>query len=75
MARAGVDIQESIFELGRADQRLAVLCDSVYFIVARVDVVVVPEADLYQGVVVDRIYKIFQDLQDLLILKNPVNRV
>ena len=59
-----MDLQEFIFELGRADQRVAVLRDSVYFVVARVDVVVVPEADLYQGVVVDRIYKIFQDLQD-----------
>ena len=46
-----MDLQEFILELGRADQRVALLRDSVYFVVARVDVVVVPEADLYQGVV------------------------
>ena len=59
MARARLDIQESLLELSGADQRVAVLSDSVYFVVARVDVVVVPEADLYQ----------------CLILKNPVNPV
>ena len=40
---------------------------------AGVDVVVVPEADLYQGVVVDRIYKIYR--MNRIYLVNSVNPV
>ena len=46
-------LQEFIFELGGADQCVVVLCDSVYFVLALVDVVIVPEADLYQSLTTD----------------------
>jgi hypothetical protein len=42
-----VDLSKHVFILGRADQRVACLCDNVYFAVVVFDVVAVPEARVY----------------------------
>ena len=53
VARAGLDLPQPVPELGPADQRIAVLCDSVYFVVVVFYVVAVPETDLYKSLTAD----------------------